>query len=59
MADVQGVATRFSSLEIAIEGVSLAWSKDGIQIPAERNTQQIFNLLFRRERTAKKQSVVV
>lgn len=46
MADVQGVSTRFSSLEMAIEGTSLSWSKDGIQLPAERNTQQIFNQLF-------------
>jgi hypothetical protein len=53
MADVQGVATRFSSLEMAIEGVSLAWSKDGIQIPAERNTQQIFNMLFGVEKDSK------
>lgn len=53
MADVQGAATRFSSLELAIEGVSLAWSKDGIQIPAERNTQQIFNLLFGVEKDSK------
>ncbi|MBI3880839.1 MAG: DUF1552 domain-containing protein [Verrucomicrobia bacterium] len=53
MADVQGGSTRFSSLELAIEGVSLAWSKDGIQIPAERNTQQIFNLLFGVEKDSK------
>jgi len=53
MAEVQGNATRFSSLEMAIEGTSLAWSKDGIQIPAERNTQQIFNLLFGVERDSK------
>ena len=46
MAEVQGRATRFSSLEMAIEGHSLAWSRDGIQLPAERNSQQIFNLLF-------------
>lgn len=46
MAEVQGVATRFSSLEMAVEGHSLAWSRDGIQIPAERNTQTIFNMLF-------------
>src|SRR5207249_4970745 len=43
----------FSSLEMAIEGTSLAWSKDGIQIPAERNTQQIFNLLFGVEKESK------
>ena len=53
MAEVQGPSTRFSSLEMAIEGVSLAWSKDGIQIPAERNTQQIFNALFGVEKDSK------
>jgi len=53
MAEVQGNATRFSSLEMAIEGTSLAWSKDGIQIPAERNTQQIFNVLFGVEKDSK------
>ena len=53
MADVQGAGTRFSSLEMAIEGVSLAWSKDGIQLPAERNTQQIFNALFGVEKDSK------
>lgn len=46
IAEVQGPATRFGSLELAIEGDSLAWSKDGIQIPAERNTTHIFNQLF-------------
>jgi hypothetical protein len=53
MAEAQGNATRFSSLEMAIEGTSLAWSKDGIQIPAERNTQQIFNVLFGVEKDSK------
>jgi hypothetical protein len=53
MAEVQGVSTRFSSLEMAIEGVSLAWSRDGIQIPAERNTQQLFNQLFGVEKEGK------
>ena len=53
MAEVQGAATRFSSLEMAIEGHSLAWSKDGIQIPAERNTQTIFNMLFGVEKDSK------
>ena len=46
MAEVQGQSTRFASLELAIEGHSLAWSRDGIQIPAERNTRTIFNMLF-------------
>ena len=53
MVEAQGVSTRFSSLELAIEGHSLAWSKDGIQIPAERNTQQIFNMLFGVEKDSK------
>jgi hypothetical protein len=53
VADVQGVSTRFSSLEIAIEGTSLSWSKDGIQLPADRNTQQIFNQLFGVEKESK------
>lgn len=53
IAEVHGAATRFSSLEMAVEGQSLAWSKDGIQIPAERNTQQIFNALFGVERDSK------
>ncbi len=50
MAEVQGPTTRFPSLEMAIEGHSLAWSRDGIQIPAERNTRNIFNQLFGVER---------
>jgi hypothetical protein len=53
MAEVQGVSTRFQSLEMAIEGTSLAWSRDGIQLPAERSTQQIFNMLFGVERDSK------
>jgi len=46
MAEVQGASTRFASLELAIEGHSLAWSRDGIPIPAERNTRTVFNRLF-------------
>ncbi|WP_425613432.1 DUF1552 domain-containing protein [Anatilimnocola sp. NA78] len=46
MAEAQGSFTRFASLEMAIEGHSLAWSRDGIQIPAERDTRNIFNMLF-------------
>jgi hypothetical protein len=53
MAEVQGVTTRFSSLELAIEGNSLAWSRDGIQLPSERNTQTIFNNLFGVEKDSK------
>jgi len=46
MAEVQGSQTRFASLELAIEGHSLAWSRDGIQLPAQRNSVQVFNQLF-------------
>jgi hypothetical protein len=53
MAEVQGATTRFSSLELAIEGNSLAWSRDGIQLPSERNTQTIFNSLFGVEKDGK------
>ena len=53
MAEVQGLSTRYASLEMAIEGHSLAWSRDGIQIPAERNSVQIFNMLFGVEKESK------
>jgi hypothetical protein len=53
MAEVQGKSTRFSSLELAVEGNSLAWSRDGISIPAERNTRTIFNSLFGVEKDSK------
>ncbi|MEZ6057556.1 MAG: DUF1552 domain-containing protein [Planctomycetaceae bacterium] len=46
IAEVQGEFTRFPSLELAIDGFSLAWSRDGIQIPAERNVKSIFERLF-------------
>ena len=53
MAEVQGVATRFPSLELAIEGHSLAWSRDGIQLPAERSVKNVFERLFVGERGGK------
>lgn len=53
MAEVQGVSTRFSSLELAIEGHSLAWSRDGIQLPAERNVKTVFERLFVGEKGGK------
>ncbi len=46
LAEVHGKHTRFSSLEIAITGGSLAWSREGIQLPAERRPRTIFNRLF-------------
>jgi hypothetical protein len=53
LAEVQGQNTRFASLEMAVEGHSLAWSRDGIQIPAEHNTVSIFNMLFGVEKETK------
>lgn len=53
MAEVQGQPTRFASLEMAVEGHSLAWSRDGIQIPAERSSVNIFNTLFGVEKESK------
>ncbi|MFT5469015.1 MAG: hypothetical protein ACI8UO_004129 [Verrucomicrobiales bacterium] len=53
IAEVQGKSTRFPSLEIAIEGSSLAWSRDGIQLPAERNIGSIFKRMFGIERDGK------
>ncbi|MFT5121955.1 MAG: hypothetical protein ACI9QL_005218 [Candidatus Omnitrophota bacterium] len=53
MAEVQGLSTRFPSLEMAVEGSSLAWSRDGIQLPAESNLRSIFNRMFGEERGGK------
>ena len=53
MAEVQGESTRFPSFEMAIEGHSLAWSRDGIQLPAERNVSSIFNRMFGEEKGGK------
>jgi hypothetical protein len=46
IAEVQGVHTRFPSLEIAITGGSLAWSREGIQLPAERSPAELFKRLY-------------
>ncbi|PQO45714.1 DUF1552 domain-containing protein [Blastopirellula marina] len=46
MAEVTSPHTRFSSLELAITGGTLAWSRDGIPLPAERRPKQIFDRLF-------------
>lgn len=53
IAEVQGVSTRFPSLELAIEGHSLAWSRDGIQLPAERNIKTVFERMFVGEKGGK------
>jgi hypothetical protein len=46
MAEVAGVHTRFPSLEIALTGRTLAWSREGVPLPAERKSGVIFDRLF-------------
>ncbi len=53
MSEVQGQTTRFASVEMAVEGHSLAWSRDGIQMPAERNSVNLFNMFFGIEKESK------
>jgi hypothetical protein len=38
--------TRFPSLELSDRGVSLAWSSDGIQLPAQSKASVVFSELF-------------
>ena len=53
IAEKQGVETRFSSLEMAVSGHSLAWTRDGIQLPAERSVRNLFERLFGVEKEGK------
>lgn len=46
MAEITSQYTRFSSLELAITGGTLAWSRDGIPLPAERRPKAVFDRLF-------------
>jgi hypothetical protein len=46
MAEVTGQHTRYPSMEIAINGGSLAWTADGVPLPALRRCSEIFNSLF-------------
>ncbi|MBI1372574.1 MAG: DUF1552 domain-containing protein [Phycisphaera sp.] len=49
MAEVTSKYTRFPSLELAVTGGTLAWSRDGIPLPAERKPSTVFNRLFGEE----------
>lgn len=54
MAEVTGLQTRFPSLEMSISAGSgthhsLAFSRDGVPLPAEDNPRHIFNRLFGEE----------
>ena len=46
IAEVTGQHTRYPSLEIAITEGSLAWTADGVQLPAMRRCSEIFASLF-------------
>ena len=59
IAEVQGEFTRFPSLEMAIDGFSLAWSRDGIQIPAERNVKSFLNVCLAKNLAVKMPFAVV
>ena len=46
IAELTAPHTRYPSLEIAINQESLAWSADGVQLPAMRRCSEIFASLF-------------
>lgn len=46
MAQVTAQHTRYPSLEIALTQGSLAWTADGVQLPAMRRCSEIFAALF-------------
>ena len=46
MAQISGQHTRYPSIEIALTQGSLAWTADGVQLPAQRRCRQIFASLF-------------
>ena len=46
MAEVTAPHTRYPSLEIALTQGSLAWTADGVQLPALRRCSEIFASLF-------------
>lgn len=50
MAEATSRHTRFPSLELAVTGGTLAWSRDGIPLPAERRPKAIFDRLFGEEK---------
>ncbi|MDA7922356.1 DUF1552 domain-containing protein [Verrucomicrobiales bacterium] len=46
MAEVSAQHTRYSSMEIALTQGSLAWTADGVQLPALRRCSEIFASMF-------------
>ena len=46
MAEISAKHTRYSSMEIALTGESLAWTADGVRLPSMRRCSEIFASLF-------------
>jgi len=46
MADVTGMHTRFRSLELAVTGGTLSWTRDGVPLPSQRSPKAVFDRLF-------------
>jgi hypothetical protein len=46
MAEITAQHTRISSMEVALTDSSLAWTADGVQLPALRRCSEIFATLF-------------
>jgi len=46
MAEVTGQHTRYPSMEVAITQDSLAWTADGVRLPAMRRCSEIFASMF-------------
>ncbi|MEI7774591.1 MAG: DUF1552 domain-containing protein, partial [Verrucomicrobiota bacterium] len=53
MAEVTALHTRVSSLEIALTQDSLAWTADGVRLPAMRRCSEIFASLFEEPKNGK------
>ena len=50
MAEVTAPQTRYPSMEIALTQGSLAWTADGVQLPAMRRCSEVFAALFEEPR---------
>jgi hypothetical protein len=53
MAEITAPHTRYPSMEVALTGSSLAWTADGVQLPALRRCSEIFGSLFEEPRGGK------
>jgi Protein of unknown function (DUF1552) len=56
MAEITAEHTRVASMEIALTQGSLAWTADGVQLPALRRCSEIFATLFEEEPCAAKRA---